>query len=1028
MQEITSIISIVKTFIKYNFVLVAFVLLSVNGWGQTTVFTDDFNRATLSPGGTPSMTYSSTLATNITSAIVSSTYLSIGSAGTAPLSGISYTTGSNSSFSSPFSTTLSSNLGLVTWTFNFRWNRASTNNPAVPASGSYGTAIVLGGTSLTLTSGNGYAIIYGSSNTPDPIRLCAYTNGVTGTLNNICSSGANDIANTNNYASVRVTYDPSTNNWSLFVRDDGTSGWSDPSTGVTTQKGSTTANSTYTSSNLTAFGFLWSHNNGTNTSSDFDNFKVTVLNPSITGAATATAFTTTYGTASAAQSFSISGSNLTANLIATAPTGFEVSSDGTTYGTTATFTQTGGSASGTLRIRLSATAASGNYNSQNIVLSSTGATSVNITTASTGNTVTAIVPNAPSINNITTSNSQLSVAFTAPSSNGGANITNYEYSTDNGSTWVTPSPSVTSSPFTISGLSNGTTYNIKIRAVNSVGSGTASSTVQGIPASIWWVGTTGNWSTANNWNSNAIPSSTDYILISSGNPTLDVDYEIPTGYNLTLSSSGTLTINPGKKLIITGSADFGGKSVTVKSDNTGSGAIVLNNSSTLLNASNVTLQQYFNAQRAWRVLSNPFNSSLTPSTISSSNGSNTGSSAISVNQNSANDIVQYNSGNDQWSLSTSISSNTCYAFFYKGLLGDFNGTPSLNNYGVGGGPSATVYSVKGTLNNSDVNFTPTNASPNFTLVGNPFAAPINSQALTENSSLPYYYYNPISGSTAPNIKSGAWLAASSNSSTSTTIPMMGVIAYQATSTGTFTISKNSINTTPVYLNNNLFKTTSGIKNLEINLVRNSNLHDRLIIRENETSMVNSIDEMDLNKMENPISNIYSITNNNQHLAVNTEYNFNKPIPIGIDAPIGQYQIKVGSNTFSNTDMILIDHYLNQQQVLHNGASYNFEITTDSNTKGEHRFEIVKQTWTTNINTQPISKNVKILNNLVNDRITLFIEGQFKHYLITDTKGSSVEEGILHEGENNINIQSIAQGLYFLHIKDQNQLVYKIIKQ
>ncbi|MFP5040329.1 YDG domain-containing protein [Parasediminibacterium sp. JCM 36343] len=110
--------------------------------------------------------------------------------------------------------------------------------------------------------------------------------------------------------------------------------------------------------------------------------------PTITGAATATAFTTTYGTVSTAQTFSVSGANLTANLVATAPTGFEVSSDGTTYGSTATFTQTSGSASGTLSIRLSTTAVpGGTFDSQNIVLSSTGATSVNIVTAASGNAV-----------------------------------------------------------------------------------------------------------------------------------------------------------------------------------------------------------------------------------------------------------------------------------------------------------------------------------------------------------------------------------------------------------------------------------------------------------------------------------------------------------------------------------------------------------------------------------------------------------------------------------------------------------------
>ena len=115
-----------------------------------------------------------------------------------------------------------------------------------------------------------------------------------------------------------------------------------------------------------------------------------VSTPTIIGAATASAFTTTYGTASAPQTFSISGSNLTANLVATAPTGFEVSSDGTAYGSTATFAQSSGSASGTLRVRLAATAVvSASYNSQNIALSSTGAASINLATASSGNSVSA---------------------------------------------------------------------------------------------------------------------------------------------------------------------------------------------------------------------------------------------------------------------------------------------------------------------------------------------------------------------------------------------------------------------------------------------------------------------------------------------------------------------------------------------------------------------------------------------------------------------------------------------------------------
>ena len=109
--------------------------------------------------------------------------------------------------------------------------------------------------------------------------------------------------------------------------------------------------------------------------------------------ATATAFSTTYGSPSTAQTFTIAGTSLTANITATAPTGFEVSSDGSSYGSTATFTQSGGSASGTLHVRLASTAAAnGTYNSQNITLASTGATTRNISTTSSGNTVTKATP------------------------------------------------------------------------------------------------------------------------------------------------------------------------------------------------------------------------------------------------------------------------------------------------------------------------------------------------------------------------------------------------------------------------------------------------------------------------------------------------------------------------------------------------------------------------------------------------------------------------------------------------------------
>ena len=73
------------------------------------------------------------------------------------------------------------------------------------------------------------------------------------------------------------------------------------------------------------------------------------------------------------------------------------------------------------------------------------------------------------------------VSFTAPENNGGFNITNYSYSIDNGSTWITRAPQSTTSPLRINGLTDGTTYQIKLKAINPSGAGPESTAVSAKP-------------------------------------------------------------------------------------------------------------------------------------------------------------------------------------------------------------------------------------------------------------------------------------------------------------------------------------------------------------------------------------------------------------------------------------------------------------------------------------------------------------------------------------------------------------------
>jgi uncharacterized protein (TIGR02145 family) len=81
-------------------------------------------------------------------------------------------------------------------------------------------------------------------------------------------------------------------------------------------------------------------------------------------------------------------------------------------------------------------------------------------------------PSAPQNFTATPGNGQVVLSWTAPSSHGGSDITGYQVSSNNGTSWVAAS-SNTSHTFT--GLTNGTSYTFKVRAVNAAGNGAEAS-------------------------------------------------------------------------------------------------------------------------------------------------------------------------------------------------------------------------------------------------------------------------------------------------------------------------------------------------------------------------------------------------------------------------------------------------------------------------------------------------------------------------------------------------------------------------
>src|ERR1017187_7199246 len=264
-------------------VAVAAVLLwtGLSAQAQTTIYSDDFNRAAL--GGTYTISQGGGGGTAF---IVGSTTLWLTN-GT-PAGWVSVAT--NILTGGLFNATLDSCAGLVTWTFNMRFGRTG-NTPSGFTSGNYANAYVLAANNVDFSAlgSKGYAVLFGNTGSPDPLRLVALTNGIRADYLAGGSAAGNALivgtgafavttqAATNDYYSFQVTYDPATQIWTFYGRDDGSSAFADPAAGTFTTIGTFTETTPiFRTTALGRTGAYWSHSTGANNPSQFDNFKLTV--------------------------------------------------------------------------------------------------------------------------------------------------------------------------------------------------------------------------------------------------------------------------------------------------------------------------------------------------------------------------------------------------------------------------------------------------------------------------------------------------------------------------------------------------------------------------------------------------------------------------------------------------------------------------------------------------------------------------------------------------------------------------------
>jgi hypothetical protein len=567
--------------------------------------------------------------------------------------------------------------------------------------------------------------------------------------------------------------------------------------------------------------------------------------------------------------------------------------------------------------------------------------------------------------------------------------------------------SANSSTITITGYNGATLY------------GTATITFSIVRKTYYSIAN-GSWSTSSTWSlssgglaeQSGLPGVSDNVVIERNN-SVTIGVSTNTGVN-------NVIIKDGSTLSVSGSINANAGVIV------NPGATLLGNSTNVTGT--VTLQQNIQGQRGWKLFANPFATSQNTLV----------NSGLNVTSSTPNDVKIWSNVSNSWSSagssfsSVNIPANAAYAAFIRGSSSDnFNGLTYTN------GPSAFVYSVSGTINPASINISP--VANNWILVGNPFAAPVNTQALTGGTSKPYYIYKISQTGTPtnmPSAKSGEWIPFAS-SNTTATIPVLGVLCYMPASSSPFNISTSDINTsgTP---QTGLFATEPTLQLMEITLNNDQQIADRLFIRSNFNSSNNGNDELDLPKFQNETSNFYSVSPDKTQLAVDTRKEWNQTVPLGLKTPPGNYNISIQNNTLSvGKSIYLKDNYLNNTALLKAGTVYNFSVSNDSLSQGDKRFELQFGLASNSLPTDESIINgglrLKVIGTVLQGNLLTIEVGGIKVnevglLSLIDMNGRIVKNTSVVNGVNKISVNELSNGLQLIKLSNgKNQLVKKFIK-
>jgi hypothetical protein len=537
--------------------------------------------------------------------------------------------------------------------------------------------------------------------------------------------------------------------------------------------------------------------------------------------------------------------------------------------------------------------------------------------------------------------------------------------------------------------------------------------------------------------------------------------------NFTLTN-GAVIVNPFARLTLNGSGNFNGKSVTLKSDASGTASIgpIANNGANLSGATNVTVERYIPANQKWRGLSVPLSASYLGSSIYNhwqNNGSVTSGegvllwspnseSGFSLNTNTgaSQNIRKYNGGSGFSTLSGTTSEllfNSGKPIPYLVFATDFY-KKGTNVGNMASGAAETRLRSTGALFTGDYNSGTLAAG--FHMIPNPYPSAIAFENGTIGGSMDNqcWIWDPLldgfRGYGGYQTFSGGVITPGGGSYSYTgntpIIPHGG--AFWVYSNGGGSISFNE--SAKTFADINVFGRTNNKNQLiRVNLMNGAG--ERLLDGVAAAFNVNAsagLDKLDARKFGLAAENIY-ILRNNLNLAIEfrpTVLN-GDTIYLGLNQLNKQpYSLHISGTDFDrniNAIPVLEDLYLKQETVLnlYGTTKINFVVNDQAASSG-NRFRIVFRTNTTTpVTSLESDKGMYVFPNpaakggMMQISINNKPAGSYRLILYNATGIQMMNQLFTHGGGTSVQSialpEHVAAGIYVAELSDSNGKSQKI---